>query len=138
MLCAEKAGTDAGYQRHRRGKEQACAPCLAAHYEKGKAAVEASPTRRREVFKNSKFKRVYGITLLDYERMVDEQLGKCAICEEDAKSCPKGVLFVDHCHKTGKIRGLLCSLCNFTLGNARDNVEILRSAANYLEDQCER
>ena len=49
----------------------------------------------------------------------------------------KGIkrLAVDHCHKTGKIRGLLCSTCNLMIGNAYDNPEILRSGANYLEAQ---
>lgn len=135
MLCADKAGTDAGYQRHWRGKEPACAPCLVAHTEKTLVAEASDPERRRVTQRASKFKRIYGISLKDYESMLVVQEGRCAICRATAEESPKGMLFVDHCHKTGKVRGLLCSLCNFVLGNARDNVEILRSAANYLENQ---
>lgn len=138
MLCGDKAGTDAGYQRHHRGKELACAPCLVAHREKGSLWEKSDPERRNLVHRRSKFKRVYGITLDDYDLRLVEQEGRCAICKTLAEECPKGILFVDHCHTIGKVRGLLCSLCNFVLGNARDNVETLRNAAIYLENQCER
>lgn len=57
-----------------------------------------------------------------------DQGGKCAIC-------PNGLAYaVDHCHTTGKVRGYLCSHCNLMLGHAQDNPEVLRRAAQYLED----
>ena len=57
----------------------------------------------------------YGITLQDYDRILSEQGGKCAICKSD-KAGNKGQCFaVDHCHDTGKVRGLLCAGCNIRI-----------------------
>lgn len=71
----------------------------------------------------------YRITTNDYARMFSEQSGLCAICLELAGD---DVLHVDHCHKTGRIRGLLCRSCNLLLGMAKDNPEILESAISYM------
>ena len=70
----------------------------------------------------------YDITEEDYERMYEEQGGHCKIC-----GAKKKLLYIDHCHKTGKVRGLLCNHCNTGLGLLKDNVENLRSAIAYLE-----
>lgn len=79
--------------------------------------------------KNATLRKMYGITLEEYNRMLTAQNNVCAIC----KSAPdKIALAVDHCHSTGKIRGLLCANCNKILGHAKDNVVILREAINYL------
>lgn len=81
--------------------------------------------------------RQYGITSETYTQQLYNQGGVCAICRHvDAKSGQNGQpqrLAVDHCHKTGKIRGLLCSACNLMLGNAQDDPRLLRLAASYLE-----
>jgi len=69
------------------------------------------PDRTRKT--NLKVK--YGITPKDYDYMLDKQGGMCAICGEH-NSKLKRMLFVDHCHKTGKVRGLLCDTCNKFLG----------------------
>ena len=60
------------------------------------------------------FKRAYGITVEDYERMFQEQGGVCKICQHTCKSGKQ--LAVDHCHETGTVRGLLCAKCNTNLG----------------------
>jgi hypothetical protein len=70
----------------------------------------------------------YGIDGEDYERMLKEQEGKCAICGEKPER-----LCVDHDHKTEIIRGLLCSRCNKMLGAIGDNVEVLETAIKYLK-----
>ena len=78
------------------------------------------------------YQRKYGITISDRDRMLDVQGGLCAICG----GLPKGKgnrLHVDHCHTTNKIRGLLCSPCNTLLGQAQEDVSVLRSAIAYLE-----
>jgi hypothetical protein len=70
----------------------------------------------------------YGLTVADYERMLEEQRGVCAICgNEMDPPC------VDHDHATGKVRGLLCKSCNWILGRAKDNPDIFRRAILYLE-----
>jgi len=65
--------------------------------------------------KNVILKNVYGITLDDYNRMFNEQEGKCAICQRHQNELTR-TLGVDHCHKTNKIRSLLCKNCNVALG----------------------
>jgi hypothetical protein len=73
----------------------------------------------------------YGITVEQYDEMLATQSGVCAIC---AKTCATGrALAVDHCHETGKVRGLLCARCNPMLGFANDNIDVLKAAIAYLE-----
>lgn len=75
-------------------------------------------------------KRNYGITPKDWDRMSAEQAGVCAIC----KQVPGGKgFYIDHCHKTGQVRGLLCFTCNMALGLLKDSAIFARSAAEYLE-----
>jgi hypothetical protein len=82
---------------------------------------------------NTKLKTRFGITLEDYNKMLEDQRGLCLICEESL-SYNGHKLSVDHCHTTGKIRGLLCKACNFGLGHFKDNSELLVKAIKYLED----
>lgn len=74
----------------------------------------------------------YGITLDEYERMLEEQGGHCAICEKTEGARGRR-LHVDHCHTTGRVRGLLCSTCNRGIGMLRDDVELMRRALAYME-----
>ncbi len=75
-------------------------------------------------------KKEYNMTTADYYTILEKQEGKCAICGQ-APELRR--LSVDHSHETGRIRGLLCHLCNVMLGFARDSREILRAADKYLE-----
>lgn len=89
----------------------------------------ANKSRRRE----RGYREGYGITTADYNRMFSEQNGRCAICRsESSKTSNSPLLFVDHCHDSGTIRGLLCSLCNRGLGAFEDCHKIVQAAANYL------
>lgn len=69
----------------------------------------------------------YGITLDQYAAMLEAQNGLCALCEQRE---PK---HIDHCHETGRVRGLLCPSCNTALGKFDDNPALLRKAMSYLE-----
>lgn len=73
----------------------------------------------------------YGITLKDYDRMLENQEGGCAICLRNPDDV--GLLCVDHCHESGKVRGLLCAPCNRCLGHVGDDLVVLRRAVAYLE-----
>lgn len=84
---------------------------------------------------NTKLKRRFGITIDDYERMYAEQGGECLCCGA-SESVLGHRLAVDHCHTTGKVRGLLCKGCNVALGHAKENPDILRSLAKYAEERC--
>ena len=83
---------------------------------------------------NTKLKSRFGITLDDYEAMYAEQGGQCQICGV-TESCSGHRLAVDHCHTSGKIRGLLCKACNLGLGYYRDNKEFLANAIKYLDEK---
>jgi len=81
-------------------------------------------------------KRSYGITQAQYEEMLAEQGGGCAICGTDVfgdNQHGSMSAAVDHDHDTGVVRGLLCRECNTTLGRMKDNPELLRRAADYIE-----
>lgn len=93
--------------------------------------------RNPDKVKNTELKKMYGITLEDYRRMSEEQKHTCAICgcketAIDAKGSER-FMPVDHCHKTGKVRALLCSHCNRSLGGFKDDPDLLRKAAAYIE-----
>lgn len=79
----------------------------------------------------------YGITLEIYNQMLKSQNFVCKICKQPEASLlnnkPKP-LAVDHCHKTNKVRGLLCSNCNIGIGNLKHNPNLLRAAALYCEE----
>jgi hypothetical protein len=92
--------------------------------------------RPKEYFRNHRLQKLFGITLKDYDKISKRQKRVCAICKleerETYKTSPK-VLAVDHCHKTGKVRGLLCRKCNVGIGNFKDNILLLKSAISYLQ-----
>jgi hypothetical protein len=96
-----------------------CKPCRKGY---------RSSDKERRAARALHLKRFYSITLEDFERLVAEQNGKCAICGET----PQGILRVDHNHKTGRVRGLLCDPCNVGLGAFRDNPVSLIEAVKYL------
>jgi nitrate/TMAO reductase-like tetraheme cytochrome c subunit len=83
--------------------------------------------------RNRDYKRKYNISIKDYENMLEKQDGKCSICSIKAEDASKNRLFVDHCHSTGKVRGLLCHHCNTMIGLAKDDVETLLNAVTYLK-----
>lgn len=91
-------------------------------------------TENPDQYRNSHYKRNFGITLKEYRRMLKSQSGKCAICGNGKIETPGGRrLSVDHDHKTGKVRALLCGNCNAGLGIFMDNSKLLHKAISYLE-----
>ena len=81
------------------------------------------PHKRKEAH----LKRAYNITLDEIEILKSQQDGRCSICLEQVAR-----LVVDHCHKTNKIRSLLCTTCNAGLGQFKDSVVLLARAIEYL------
>jgi hypothetical protein len=80
---------------------------------------------------------LYGIDLNKYNELLISQNYKCAICQENPNGWngQSGRFDVDHDHKTGKVRGLLCSSCNTSLGKFKDDISILKRAINYLKKE---
>lgn len=72
----------------------------------------------------------YGINADQYDAILKEQNGVCAICQ-NPEPCNR-LLAVDHCHATNKIRGLLCTNCNMAIGKFQDNIEYLKTAIEYM------
>jgi hypothetical protein len=98
-----------------------------ANGERIKATRRLRAERDRELW----LKNHFGITLADYDAMLERQGGGCAICGCRRSKNGKR-LAVDHCHVTGDVRGLLCDNCNRGLGYFGDNSERLTKAAEYL------
>lgn len=96
--------------------------------------VKAKRTTYRQLPENKDAKyvksleRFYKMTKEDYEELLKKQKGLCAIC----KTNPGVRLSVDHDHKTGRVRGLLCRKCNLGIGFLKDSVDFLRNAIDYL------
>lgn len=87
------------------------------------------------MFTSNYLRRNYDITVEQYQKMLTEQNSKCKICNKPGfkiKESHKLLLVVDHCHKTGKVRGLLCHNCNRALGLLQDSVTNLENAIQYL------
>jgi hypothetical protein len=75
----------------------------------------------------------YGVSLDDYEAMLAAQGGTCALCSRTPENERFKKLSIDHCHVTGRVRGLLCASCNHSLGKLGDTIERLKRAAAYVE-----
>lgn len=79
-----------------------------------------------EDVKSKRLQRRYGITLEDYEEMIEEQDHSCAVCGRERE------LVVDHCHISDEVRGLLCKPCNTAIGSLEDDPRIIYSAVRYV------
>ena len=87
---------------------------------------------RKAYNRNFQLQKKFGLTLSDYNQMMLEQLFMCAICGAEETEEDR-LLSVDHDHETGEVRALLCGKCNRGLGMFKDDPELLRTAANYLD-----
>lgn len=94
--------------------------------EKSAAWRSRNPEKARAAWRGPLLRK-YGLTVEAYDAMYLLQGGKCAIC-----SAHFGTLCVDHCHDSGRVRGLLCKPCNLVLGNAAESQERLANAIDYL------
>lgn len=91
-------------------------------------SVKRDPEKQRAY----SLKRLYGITLEQYDELLARQEEKCAVCQKHQSEFPVR-LAVDHDHKTGEVRGLLCRYCNHRLVGRHRDPALLRRIADYLE-----
>jgi hypothetical protein len=127
MTCGnEKLATDF-YVRNKVNmvRHSECKICTS---ERVKNRHKENPERTR----NNDLKRLYGITLDEHTQMYEGQNGVCAICEKSGDGKWKK-LCVDHDHKTGKVRQLLCRNCNMILGQVDDSINHLEKLTAYLK-----
>jgi hypothetical protein len=104
-----------------------CLPCQKAYDSK----------RHRPDARWRHLKRKYGITIEEFDKMLSSQGSRCAICDTSNPwdgVRPNRGWNIDHCHKTNKIRGILCCSCNMALGNAKDSIDILHKMISYLNN----
>lgn len=120
------------FHKNKHRKEGLCDYCTSCSLEKRQLYLASHP--ERGVLRNRKnhLKAKFGLTLEDYERMLQEQNGKCAICS--TKNPGKYPFVVDHCHTTSQVRGLLCTNCNSGIGKLQDSIPLLNSAITYLQN----
>ncbi len=123
-MCKEaKAPTEFNRRRERgRGVNYVCRACSSARRFTAKYLGNQRAGHLR---------RKFGITSSAYAQLLAAQNGGCAICEQPCETGKR--LAVDHDHRTGQVRGLLCSRCNTALGLLRDDWAIVGLAAEYLE-----
>lgn len=110
------------------GRRDWCRSCVIANVAEWQ---RSNPKKHYEKQRRSDLKRRYGLSEQDLARLFAEQNGTCAICGVEAR--PEAGLKVDHCHASGRVRGLLCDLCNTALGMFEDDTDRLRRAAAYLD-----
>ena len=105
------------------------------HFTKATRAATGKSNLCRDCQKWRMKLRSYGITKQQYEELMHQQGGVCAVCKCPPSSyrCTHGHLVVDHCHDSGLVRGLLCSICNAALGESMDNVATLEALISYIK-----
>jgi len=126
------------------GFRTSCKECNHNYYLENKEKINLSHKNWQS--KNKDYIKIYnriikyGVTLEQYNKMLEAQNGVCAICGQVEKIIDKRVnrtvsLAVDHNHSTGKVRGLLCVKCNSILGLANDNMILLQKSIEYLKQE---
>jgi hypothetical protein len=108
-----------------------CAICK-KEFEKEQYQIPERQEQIKRTARRSYIKRTYGISLEEYDDMILSQDSKCAICKKSLIDLSGREIHIDHCHESGKIRGILCSHCNVGIGNLNDDIAILKSAIQYL------
>ncbi len=98
------------------------------YYQQNKHLYRAQSERVR--VEKRRQSKAYGISKAEWDALYEAQNSVCAIC---SKPPGKRSLSVDHCHATGKIRGLLCNSCNGALGHLGDSIELMTKAIEYLK-----
>jgi hypothetical protein len=131
------------------GKMRRCKQCMSSDYKKWykdnpeKIAVlrEKDKEYRKEYYSDPKRReqyriwyiiREYNLSEEDYLKLLEKQNNKCKICNKPEKSGRN--LAIDHCHKTNKIRGLLCNQCNRALGYLKEDINLFEAAIKYLKE----
>jgi hypothetical protein len=134
-ICNEAKPLTEFYQTVRNGEPYGYhGKCKSCYVKKQQENYD--PIKKRD----ENLKRVYGIGIEEYNTLLEKQNNRCAICEStDPKGRKSGrvggvdVFYVDHDHKTGNVRGLLCNICNRTMGYIGENSNVLEEMIKYLQ-----
>lgn len=120
--------------RQKSGRRPECAECRSIKNKK----IYSESLEQRDRVKGKTIKKTYNITIDEYNKMALEQDFKCQICKKESTELDKRYnrirkLVIDHDHRTGKIRGLLCGPCNRALGGFSEQMETILGAIAYLD-----
>lgn len=117
-------------------KDKPCRCCKKPFKPQAPSELYCSDLCKDKGIMNAYLKRTYGISFRTYRLMLEDQKGLCKICGSEGfimnKDRHKMKLVIDHCHTTGKVRGLLCHNCNRALGLFQDSTDNLKRAIDYL------
>lgn len=100
---------------------------------KEKRKLKHQSPESRVKYRERHLQTTYGIGTKEFDTMMEEQNGVCAICNKHDLNGRVKYLSVDHAHDSGKVRGLLCGNCNKALGNFMDDIGLLKKAIEYLK-----
>jgi hypothetical protein len=109
-----------------------CKPCFNA-YKVQRRKTGVWQNREKKYNDRHNIEKLYDVSIAEYREMVRKADGVCEICGGLPKG--KGRLSIDHCHTTGRIRGVLCGPCNSVLGMAQESEDILNKAVSYLRSK---
>ena len=129
------------------GRSTQCKVCINTRnkvwYTKNKerhnALGKANYNANGEKYRDRNYRKKYGITLEQYNQILENQNGLCALCNQPETAMHRKSggklreLAVDHCHETGKIRGLLCTKCNVMISNLGDTIERAEKLVKYMK-----
>lgn len=133
-LCKCDCGNEAkvSFAQMSSGKTKSCG-CISRQKGELNHNWKHGRSKTREYYNEGFMRLKYGVTKEKYQEMLDSQNGVCAICKTKPNFDKLKKRFaIDHCHTTGKVRGLLCDPCNRGIGFLRDDPNILLSATEYL------
>lgn len=116
----------------RHGLRSRCKRCTALQAERWR---KSNPDKHRQIYRRNNhrhnIRKRFGLTVDQFDALVAKYGDRCAICQQPESRRRR--LSLDHCHKTGELRGFICSRDNIVLGLVRDDPALLRRAAEYLE-----
>lgn len=131
------------FYKQKNGKFGLSGKCKSCCSENGKRSYKNDPERFKKTtqryFENNpgarqrtRIKYHYNLTMEEYQKLIEEHENKCAVCDKPRSELKKE-LDIDHCHTTGKIRGLLCPNCNKALGLLNDDPSVIERLLNYIK-----
>lgn len=120
-----------GFAQMTSGRTKSCG-CLQTRTGKDSPAYKHGRSNTKEYDLELHMKRSYGLDFSKYNMMLENQNGVCAICSSLPPKHHKQRLNIDHCHSTGRVRGLLCDACNRALGLMKDSPDLMLKAISYL------
>lgn len=131
--CRRPIGSQWTIEQHRASKKKYRQNMPDYRAKESKRWRETDPIRAALYKRQTHYRTKYGLELEQVEQLLIDQNGRCAICQRDITLGGRAGAKVDHCHRTNKVRGVLCSRCNTALGGFKDDRTILFSAIAYLD-----